>query len=100
MLYDARWWLFVAGGVLVKLMLTEVQSWRRAVASSLTAFLIATVFTDPLLAWLGPGWPPERYSVPIGVLLAWIGENLVRRLLEVTSNPTVMTDIIKAWRGK
>lgn len=100
MFHDIRWFLTVAAGVAVKLLLTEVQSWRRAVASASAAFLMAIVFTDPLLAWLGPGWPPDRYQIAVGVVLALFGENVVRRLMDATGSPTLLTDMIKAWRGK
>lgn len=97
---DTRWWLTVIAAVAVKLLLSEIQTWRRAVASAAAALLMAVVFTDPLLAFLGPSWEPDRYRIAVAVVLALFGENLVRRLMDTTGSPTLITDLIRAWRGK
>lgn len=95
---ELRLWLAILGAVAVKLLLSDKLTIFRSVATSSAGIFAAWVFTDPLLN--GLGWEPDRYRVAVAAMLALLGENILRRLLDFTSSESMVADLLKLWRGK
>lgn len=95
---DLRMLITVICAVLIKLIISETLSIIRAASTIGAAIFSAWVFTDPALHWFA--LDPERYRLAVAAILALLGENLIRRLLDLTGSDTAIANLIKAWRGK
>ena len=72
-----------------------MSTWRPGHSAALLA---AWVFTDATLDLLGLS--PDRFQIPVAVLWALTGENLLRRALDLSASETAFADLLKMWRGK
>ena len=95
---ETRLWLAIIGAVVVKIVLSDKLTLVRSFATASAGIFAAWVFTDPLLAALG--WEPDRYRIAVAAMLALTGENLLRRLLDFTGSDSMISDLLKMWRGK
>ncbi|MDO5706548.1 MAG: hypothetical protein Q4G49_15975 [Paracoccus sp. (in: a-proteobacteria)] len=84
--------------VLVKLLLSPTLSPRRALGTASAAMLAAWVGTDPLCHLLG--WEGEQMRTLSAALLALTGENIVRRILDLSDNPAQLKALWDIWRGR
>lgn len=98
MLDDLKIWGFIILTIIVKLSLSPTLKWTRAVSTVSAALLTCFTFTEPLLHWTG--LDPEIYLMPVVVILALTGENLVRRVLDAVEKEDFLSSLINLWRGK
>lgn len=102
---EKQFWVVIIGAVLVKLVLSPTVNWRthtwqaliRAFMTGVPAVWVAYTFTDPVLALIG--WDPVQYRNMMAGLLALAGENLIRRILEVTSTDAGIVKFLQWWFG-
>lgn len=103
---EKGFWIAIIGAVVVKLILSPSVNWvkeplkafTRAALTVIPAVWGAYTFTDPIIAWLQ--WDPESYRNAVAGLLAIVGENLIRKILNVTNSDTILVDLFNLWRGK
>lgn len=91
-------WLAAALAVVVKLLLSPSLSLRRALGTAAAALLAAWVGTDPVCHILG--WEGEQMRTLAAALLALTGENIVRRILDLSDNPAQIKALWDIWRGR
>lgn len=89
---DAGFWLAVAFASLVKVNSPPPLPWGKRILSLLTGALGATVFTQPVLAYLE--WDGAIYMTAVAALLALTADHFARQLLALK-----LKDILRTWRG-
>lgn len=91
--HDFSFWIAVVGATLIKAVASESKNLRASVVMVGSALLTAWVGTEAVLDFFS--WNPETYKIPTAVILALVGENLMRFLIRVT--PETIFDM---WGGK
>lgn len=98
MLDDLKVWLFIGLTIFVKLIMSPSLKLTRAISTASAALLTCLSLTEPILNW--SGLDPDIYLIPVVVILALTGENLVRRLLDAVESEDFLVNLINFWRGK
>lgn len=87
---DLKFWLAVAGAILIKLLTSQWYSKKRAVVTVLAAVFMAWIFTDPLIDFMD--WPMS-YREPVAALLALTADGTIKWIIRVTPE-----NILDTWK--
>lgn len=98
MMVDAEFWITVVIGAFIKALLSDRHSWTRSIASALSAIWLASIATDPVLAWFSLS--PDDYKIPVAALFAISGDSIVRWVITKTNDGEFLTTILAKWTKK
>lgn len=83
--HDWQFWAAVLGASVFKLLTSTTLSVVTAVATVLSAVLVAWAFTDAAVAYFALN--PATYKIPVAALLALTGEGIARTLINWAADP-------------
>lgn len=95
--HDLAFWFAAFGAAALKIILSPWLGVLKGLLSVASALLVATIFTDPLVAYLNLN--PDAYKTAVAALVALTGEGVVRWMLQLVSDPARILAFVKAWRG-
>ena len=87
---DLKFWLAVAGAIVLKLLTSTWHSPMRALITVIAAVFMAWIFTDPLLEFMN--WP-KSYREPVAALLALTADGTIKWIIRVTPE-----NILDTWK--
>lgn len=93
-------WIFVAAlafASVIRTLSSPFHSIWRSALLLVTSMFVAWVFTAPVVDW----WHlnPDVYKVPVGVLIAFTADGLVRIILNAAADPAGALALWEKFRG-
>lgn len=89
---DLKLWLAIVIPAIIRLMLSATLTISGAILTLASAFCAAYFFTDPILTWFS--LDPEDYRIGVAALLSLTGENIMRRILELTGSDDALKTLL------
>lgn len=86
------------GAVFVRVMLAPYKGLKQSVGGAAAGLLCAIVMTEPVVQMMG--LQDNLYTNGVAAVLALIGEQIVRRIMDAADSPTVWQMVFTAAKSK
>lgn len=80
--HEPSFWFAVIGAAVFKVLGSQHQNWKRSLLTVAGAVFAAWVATDAVLVFME--WDAETYKAPTAAIIALVGENVMRWLINLT----------------